>query len=867
MAQAKNQRARSKGEGANQGEEAIGAAIEEALGMAEPSVVELLEDLPREQAAALDAPSPVAAYEKELRDRLSSKLPEPKGQRRRTLEVAGIVLLVLGVVGGVAALRHGEREERRQQEAARFIAAAANGLARDTRNAYDASVEALGAALALAPDRGDAQAMLAQALATLSVVYGTSGTDEDRARALLVEAEGDHPAALEARWLLARGKTAGDGPSELRQVEEEILAAATAGASAPIQSLAGVILLDRGQSAEAIERFNAAMQGMPAHVPTLVRIGDYYRSRREYAEAGRYYDLALAMTEEHVGALLGAAESRLALRQGEKALAASLADLGRIRDDQRVPHSMIHRRYLVEASLHLALGNREAAQASLASMPRGLPPPALARQVVEAWLGAGAPERAAGMFEAFLGARESGAELREAWAVALLAKQEYRKVTSIHADPSDRDLLVLQGIAWFHLGNHAKAATTLRSATLEGKLPVEALVHLSWIEGREGRVARAKRSLERFAIGPRARPSGSLAFAELSRRTGDLRGAEAALDEALARNPHVADLHWELGNLRLEQGRIDAAAAAWTEAVELNRFHVQALHALASLHLGQGVLDEAQARWEALLDHQPQNVEALSGIALLQGLSGEREKAQRALEAAAQLGPTQAAPLWARGRLAAHAGDYREAARWLQQATRFAPGDAQLWWEIGEARLAAGDAAGAGPAYARAGVERRGWLLPKIGRARAYTWEGRGILAAKQLRGLLDELGRDGPAWMRAHAHAALGEALLAQGKGFATAAREEGERALAAFDLDLAHLVLARALDDLGDPSSAAPHHERVLEATPQLPAALSAWGNHLLLQGEEERAAQAFERYLERAPKGPDAREARRLLASLRR
>lgn len=864
-----------------------GGAGDLEKGQGETSVAELLGDLPppagSSGAAEASEPaeaaprSPVAAYEKELRDRLTTGMPPPKSSRRRVFETLGVLLVVGGLIGGAMALRHGDRDERRQEEAARFVAAAANGLARDTRSAYDATAEALEAALGLAPERGDAKAMLAQALATLSTTYGTGRADRVRALELLATADGDHPAALEARWLLARGEAAsaaGEGgeAGEIERIEEEILAAAAAGAPAPIQSLAGAILLERGESAEAIERFNAAMQGMPAHVPTLMRIADYYRARREFAEAARYYDLVLAVAEDHVGALLGAAEARLALRQDEKALAASLADLRRVRGEEALPRGMVHRRHLVEASLHLALGDRKAARASLSALPGGLPPPELARQVVEAWLWAGAPERAMAMFDTFLGAPDSDVRHREAWALALLARRDFRRVTGLHAASGERDLRVLQGIAWFHLGDHAKARTTLRSATLRGKLPVEALIHLSWIDGRAGRVAQARSSLERFARGPRARTSGSLAYAELARRAGDLRGAEEVLVQALERAPHAADLHWELGNLRHVQGRLDDAAAAWTEAIELNRYHAPALDALARLHLDRGELEQARARWEALLEHHPRSTGALAGVALVQGLEGERERALRAFdfaaEAGARNGPDRAAPSWARARLALAAGDYREAATWLARAVQRSPRDGQLWAELGEARLAAGDAKGAGAAFLRAGRERPGWQQPWIGRARALTAEGRGVLAARQLRQILDDLGREGPGWLRAAAHAALAEALLSQGKGFAPAAREEAERALAASDAEgLAHLTLARALDDLGDPASAAAHHQRAQELWPDLPPVVLAWANHLLAKGEEEEAAEAFERYLDLAPRAPQAREARRALTSLRR
>src|SRR5690606_12935535 len=202
----------------------------------------------------------------------------------------------------------GGREAERKAEAARYVEAARNGIARDTRAAYAASADALRAALALDPGRDEAKALLALALARLAVDYGSGEADREEALRLAAEVGTEHAAILEARHLLA------PSDEERAEVEEAIVRRAEVDPSASIQSLAGEILLRRGAPELAIDRFNAAMRAAPGHVPTLVRIADYYRSRREYAEALRYYDLALAVAEDHVNALLGAAESHLALR-------------------------------------------------------------------------------------------------------------------------------------------------------------------------------------------------------------------------------------------------------------------------------------------------------------------------------------------------------------------------------------------------------------------------------------------------------------------------------------------------------------------------------------------------------------------------
>lgn len=826
----------------------------------ESEAADLLGELPSAGASSEADSSPVAAYERELRDRLASSPTQASRSPRRLLRYAIPAALLL-VAAILASQRGEEREQRRREEALRFIAAAGNGLARDTRSAYAASADALSEALALAPDRSDAKAMLAQVLATLSLSYGTGRQDLERAVALLEEADPSHESALQTRWLLAADE-------EKRRVEDEILLAAEEGGTPPIQSLAGAILLERGNPSLAIERFNAAMQGMPGHVPTLVRIGDSYRARREFAEAGRYYDLSLAIAEDHVGALVGAADSRLGLRADRPSLEAALADLRRIRGEEQVPIPLRQERLLAEARIHLALGDPGQARERLALLGTGLPEPRLARSVVEALLQAGDPARANALFESFLPTRASDPRLREAWLRALLAKEDHRKAVSLPLGEGERELRVLQGIAWLRLGDLGKARSLMRSATVEGKLPVEAIVHLAWMDWKEGRTERARKNLERFGVGPKARSSGSRAYAELLRAEGRGEEAMAVLEQAIERSPHAPALHAFVGRLLQERGRKAEAEAAFERALAINPFLSEARRGIATLRMEEGDSDGASMHWEALLEQKPGNPEALAGLALVRLERGELESARRLAEEALAAGPQEPAPHRAQARIHLATGALHEAERSLARAASLPGAGPDPWQELGEVRLMVGDAAGARGAFQAALRQLRGWIPPRIGIARSWALEGRGVLAVRQLGEILDGLPKEGDPKVRARAHAALGEAMLSQGKGFAVTAGKEAEKAFAlAPDDPLALLVLASAGDATGDRAAAAGHLRRLMQIAPHLPAARIALGRHLREGGDAEGAAEAFSRYLDLAPRGPGAREARKELAALRR
>lgn len=797
--------------------------------------------------------SAVEAYERELRERLSARPPgaEVRSRRRR-----GLLLLGFALVAGILYLvvRGGGREAERTAEAARYVEAARNGIARDTRAAYAASADALRAALALDPGRDDARALLALALARLAIDYGSGEADREEALRLAAEVGTEHAAILEARHLLA------PSDEERAEVEEAIVRRAEVDPSASIQSLAGEILLRRGAPELAIDRFNAAMRAAPGHVPTLVRIADYYRSRREYAEALRYYDLALAVAEDHVNALLGAAESHLALRSEPQRLQGALADLSRIRDEALVPSRSRLRRIWVEAELHLALRDRHAARGRLEALPDALSPE-LAVPIAQAFIRAGAAESAARRLARVDLALDTDPRLREALLRVLLARHEFAQAAEVPTAPHERELRVLQGIAFFELGDHRRARERFRSARRDGKLPTEAIVHLAWMDWRDGERKKALPTLERFGTGDRARTSGAIAYAEALWDRGETEKAFRVLARAMEQDPHAASLHFAHGLLLWRRGAIEEATQAMAAALERNPDHLRALGALARLRFESKAYEEAKAAWERLLARRPESAEARAGLALVEWKIGDRGKAEKLAEAALADAGADPFPRIIRARMHFEAGRPAQAERLLSEAAARRPSDGLLWLELGNLRLEIGDAAGAAAAFERAARAWRNWSFARVGSARALTVRGKAVAAAHQLRAFLET--RDLHPLERAWARAALGEALLAQGKGFATSARAEARAALDLWpDLPLALVVHAAASDALGDSATAASLHERVEAVAPHLPSGILARARHLAASSPE-RAASAYRRYLELLPRGPAAAEARRFLA----
>jgi tetratricopeptide (TPR) repeat protein len=231
-------------------------------------------------------------------------------------------------------------------------------LARDTHEALRASAETLEAVLALQPNHPVARALDAQARALLAATYGDGDVAGARRLVDAADQQVEPGAVLTARRALARDE------AERRAVDEATLAAPP-GRDPGLDSLAGVVLLSRGQTAPAIERFNAAIAAGAGHAPTFVRVGDYYRSRGEHEDALRYYALALAVAEDHPGAVLGTAESRLATAADPASLREALAGLDRLTPAGAVPVADRARLALLRSRILSALDDRAGAVAAL----------------------------------------------------------------------------------------------------------------------------------------------------------------------------------------------------------------------------------------------------------------------------------------------------------------------------------------------------------------------------------------------------------------------------------------------------------------------------------------------------------------------
>jgi tetratricopeptide (TPR) repeat protein len=133
------------------------------------------------------------------------------------------------------------------------------------------------------------------------------------------------------------------------------------------------------------------------------------------------------------------------------------------------------------------------------------------------------------------------------------------------------------------------------------------------------------------------------AIAHELERIRDLPGAIAALRKAIAVDPNLPGIHFELAEaLHGSDSQADRAQAEheYTVALERNPNELQAAVRLGDLHAGRGDLDSAASFYQRALSHQPNYAEAALGLARVYSEKNENEKALPLLQQVLTEDPT-----------------------------------------------------------------------------------------------------------------------------------------------------------------------------------------------------------------------------------
>lgn len=706
---------------------------------------------PKPKASEQDAAAVAAAYEKELRQKLTGKAEGPSFFARHGIRiaVAAVVVVVLGV--GVAAFMM-RRAASGGLSLNETLDHAERLISQDTRKSLGESLEQLALAGEMEEGNHRAWALTAYAHALLFADYG--GSPEERRQALeALEKPGVRSdfagLGLATDVLVAddRGRETARRALLDSQVD-----------SAEVHALAGSLLLQAKKTDKALEHFKRALALSPRHVRAMVALGRYYQDFDDHPSALKVYTSAREISPTHPEVRIGLAEARLALDQELKDALEDVEPLAA--QDAELPAALRDRRQLVQGRLMAALGRYDEARTLLAAGTKG-------PQALEFQLALGAAGRVAGhmddaqrAYEEALKLQPKNEEALEGLGRTLLARDREREVLSRLGDSGGRKVALVRGAAYTRLGDWKRARTELARTRVNDRYSPEAIVYLALADAAEGNAAQAREVLEKaLAATKGARGDVRVALGQLYLREKAQDKAQAQFEEAL-KDPRDYEGGCALGRLLIARGLPDMAVKPLTQSVERNGSHAEAREALGRTLLALGRTDEGLKQYEAWQLDSPGSAAAQKGFALALYHAGRFKDAVGAADRAVKLDGEDVEAHRVRATSLFATGDAQGGFAALERANKLNPKDAETFCEIAQGFLRQGNADNAAAAYAAARREAPDVACGRIGEHYAKAGAG-GKAAATALAELADKVPT---AWDKAFAQAARARVLLVSG-------------------------------------------------------------------------------------------------------
>ncbi|MSP16557.1 MAG: tetratricopeptide repeat protein [Myxococcales bacterium] len=652
-------------------------------------------------------------------------------------------------------------------------------------------------------------------------------------------------------------------------------AVATYPQDAEAQYLAGRVALERGDLAGALAALGTSVRLGPTPL-AYVALARARAGQGDDIGAVAELDRALQLVPGHPEATMararvsGAPSSVAATAE----LAASLERLVAARTDGALaevsPGQQTWARVAL-ADLRLASGDLMGARAVLAAAPAQITSPRLDAALVEALVATGEVKAARRRVDAALAATPTRGELRVA--AARVAVAEGRPGDALELLASADELgrtpsaQVTRASAFSSRGEPEAAARALDEGLVTAPGDRRLLLARAEIDLSRGRPREAaSRFDELYRKGQE--PSIGVLFGAALRRSGeDARAREVLERVAACACASATTAALELGRLHRATGAIDAATRAFEQAGASPALAGVARAEIAGMLLDTGKVRAAREAIDALVAGEAPDVEAWLECARIRVAMGALVDAGRCLDRASQPGransnDTTARLARERGRHAFAQRHNAEAARELARAAALAPGDLATRLLQLEVTLAQGNTGG-GAVLGE--IQRRfpGDAGVDIALGRVRLAQGKSDEAARRFdaaSAVLEE--RRAPARVRSQVRFLLGRARYEASDLRAADAAFEEALGLDPANADAHYYVGLVALYEREDTRAAQSAFERAVEANASHADAWFYLGEAASSLGLRARSREAFERYLELAPSGELAADARRKL-----
>lgn len=779
----------------------------------------------------------------------------PSGGTIALLATALVAVIAVGVVTGLVV-----REWRLRARVAKRHALAAQKLLSGNYPGFQAA-ELLYRQILAERDDPLARALRARTLAEMSFEFGDA--PEAAARAVTGLGQLDTPEAQQARIYLALARCELDRAATLATAFRRKYTDARA------SYLVGraELLLERPES--AVDALRAAAEKEPRDPMVLHGLGLAEAAAGRDAKAAAAYRQALEANANHIATLIdraalqvrrGPAQDRDAARGALEGVVTKLvADAS---------PGQLARAYLGLAELELARGDLEAARQKLAQAVGK-------RREGDAQLSealAGAFARAYELDQAEKEARSAvagfgvSARLGPQLILADVALRRGRPMQALQvledAATSRPEALILRAVANLQLGRKEAARSDVDAALRVQANSIPARVALAHIELADGHPERALRELDKIERSGVKSPEVAAALGAVHAARNPDR-ARWWLGEAIKRDVLVLEPRLQLARTLRDAGRLEEARAELLAALQINPSWVPARRDLAMLDLVRGDALAARAAFDALAEHAPDH-ETLLGAARARLQLGDAAGAEARVARALKLAPTgtaaeEATALLARTHLLLH---QPEKAIELLRKVVVGAQRGETAGLLMAAYLDLDQQDKAASVRLVVSPKLRGAPELLVGRARLAVERGRDVSAEALATEALKRLsGPSAPSWVKSEALTILGRSRWEQGSfGLALKALKAATAADPANAR--AYYYLGMVYDDQRRPPDALAALETATRLDPKL-----AEAHYYLARARQQlkdpKAADAFRTYLEVAPKGIYADEARRALA----
>jgi len=324
----------------------------------------------------------------------------------------------------------------------------------------------------------------------------------------------------------------------------------------------------------------------------------------------------------------------------------------------------------------------------------------------------------------------------------------------------------LLGWAQLQRGELAAAIEQFEAAIAEEPRDSASVFGLAQAYRRRRMFEEAAQSLDKVAELDAKFPTLQLERGRLAEARGDMEGAIAGYEAAIAETPDDIALMSRLGAALVLTGRLEEAEKLLREVLKVQPYSAEGEHYLGRIELERGEIEASRQRFAraARLDPENGTYRMYVGWASLE--SNEMTPALRDLEAAIKLDPNLGDAYWLRARIRIHAGRVRDALLDLERAIELNPNRVAVWAAMGECHYQLGQTKEAVSDFEKAvaGAPENAYWWYRLGRLQLD--EG---LRAKALASLTTatSLGDDFPSqhgWL-ADAHRLIGDVYYDQKK------------------------------------------------------------------------------------------------------